>query len=263
MTISVNGVEIPEAAIRAEAQHHPAPSADRALTAAAQALAIRELLLQRAQQLSLAPTPVTDPEGRRETDDDALIRQLLDAEISVPEPDEETCRRYYGNNRARFMSPALYEAAHILFAADPADAKATEKAVAAATDVIAILSHDPAVFETIARERSDCSSAKDGGRLGQVARGDTVPEFETFLVALEEGQICPVPVKSRYGAHVLRLDRRIEGRALPFEAVRERIAAYLSEASWRRAVAQYLKLLAGQASLSGIALDAASTPLVQ
>lgn len=261
--ISVNGVEIPHAAILAEAQHHPAPSADGALAAAARALAVRELLLQRARSLGLLPEPQSDAEGRRETDEDALIRQLLEAEVAVPEADAETCRRYYATHRARFRSADLYEAAHILFASDPADTRASQKAVAAAEDAIAVLMDNPEAFGAMARDLSDCSSAKEGGRLGQIARGDTVPEFETFLVALEEGQICPVPVRSRYGAHVLRLDRRLEGRLLPFEAVQARIAGYLRAASWRRAVAQYLKLLAGHAAIEGIDLEGASSPLVQ
>ena len=46
----------------------------------------------------------------------------------VPEPDDESCRRYYERNAARFRSPDIYEAAHILFAASPADAQGYAKA---------------------------------------------------------------------------------------------------------------------------------------
>ncbi|MCG8542737.1 MAG: peptidylprolyl isomerase [Alphaproteobacteria bacterium] len=261
--IQVNGVEVPEAAIRAEAQNHPAESPDEAFGAAAQALVIRELLLQQARALKLAPQPQTDDSGRRETEEDALIRRLLESEISLPEADDDTCRRYFDNNRERFRSPDLYEAAHILFAADPADTDGYASATAAAEATLETLDRDPGAFAAIARERSDCTSASNGGRLGQVARGDTVAEFETFLVNLEEGQLCPVPVKSRYGVHVLRLDKRIEGRPLPFEAVRDRIAGYLHEASWRRGVAQYIRLLAGNARIDGIDLNGATSPLVQ
>ena len=261
--IQVNGAEISEAAIRAEAQNHPAESPEAALGAAAEALVVRELLLQQARALELAPQPQTDETGRRETDEDALIRQLLEVEISLPEADDEICRRYYDNNRQRFRSADLFEAAHILFAADPSDEDGYASAVAAAEATLETLDRDSSAFEAIARERSDCTSANNGGRLGQVARGDTVAEFETFLVNLEEGQLCPVPVKSRYGVHVLRLDKRIEGRLLPFEAVRDRIAGYLQESSWRRGVAQYIKLLAGNASIEGIDLDGATSPLVQ
>ncbi len=115
----------------------------------------------------------------------------------------------------------------------------------------------------MARAFSDCPSATDGGRLGQVGRGDTTPEFEAALLSLEPGQIYPEPVQTRYGVHVLRLDRKIAGRTLPFEQVRERIAVYLEESSWRRAVAQYVALLAGQARIAGFDMAGASSPLVQ
>lgn len=259
----VNGVEIDRTAILAEAQNHPSESPDKALSDATEALVVRELLLQEARRQGLHPAPETIADGRRETDDNALIRQLLESTLSVPAADEASCRRYYENNRRRFISEDLFEASHILFAAAPDDEAAYQKASDASSEVISYLQSNPGSFEEIARERSDCPSGKEGGRLGQVSRGDTVPEVETFLVALEAGQLCPVPVKSRYGVHVLRLDHKIEGRQLPFDAVQQRIADYLQEASWRRALSQFIQLLAGRAKIEGIQLNAASSPLVQ
>jgi peptidyl-prolyl cis-trans isomerase C len=72
-----------------------------------------------------------------------------------------------------------------------------------------------------------------------------------------------VPVETRYGVHVLRLDAREDGRQLPFEAVQERIADYLQQQSWNRAVAQYISILAGKARIEGLRMAAASSPLVQ
>lgn len=259
---SVNGVVIPEAAIAAEMQNHPAASAEAAWIEAARALAVRELLLQEARRQGLAAEPSEDGASRR-TDEDALIDRLLEAAVQVPEADEETCRRYYDRNQARFRSPDLFEPSHILLSAAPDDHPAYQAAVQAAEALIGQLQQDPARFAELARAHSACPSAAVGGSLGQVGRGQTVAEFETFLFALEPGQLCPVPVKSRYGVHVLRLDRRIEGRQLPFEAVRERIAEYLQEAVWRRASAQYLQLLAGRSELRGVDLTGSETPLVQ
>lgn len=262
-SICVNQTEISEAEILAEAQNHPASDPEQALAEAREALVIRELLLQAAQTRGLQPDPRSDEEGRRETDDEALIRALLETEIKVPDADDASCRRYYDNNIAQFQSPDIYEAAHILLAAHPSDSESYDKAVAEAEAIIELLGRDPNLFESIARERSACPSNKDGGRLGQVTKGQTVPEFETFLFELEEGQLCPVPVRTGFGAHVLRLDRKIPGRQVPFEIVAEQIAAYLEEASWRRAVAQYIQILAGQATISGIDLQGSRSPLVQ
>jgi peptidyl-prolyl cis-trans isomerase C len=90
-----------------------------------------------------------------------------------------------------------------------------------------------------------------------------VPEVETFVFQLEEGQLCPVPVRSRYGYHVLRVERRVCGRPLPFEAVNEKIAAFLEDRVWRQAVRQYIELLIGSADIKGIDLKGSISPLVQ
>lgn len=265
MPVFVNGVEISDHAINSELQYHPAASVEEAREAAARALAARELLLQTAAQRGIdrPDPPEQGQEDERETDDEALIRTLIAREVETPEPDAETCQRFYQQNLKRFRSPDLFEAAHILFPADPKDAEASARAKEQATAVLAKVLAAPQRFADLARELSACTSAAHGGNLGQITRGQTVPEFETFLYNLEPGQICPVPVKTRFGYHVLRLDRRIEGRQLPFEAVRDRIADYLREHVWRRAVSQYLQLLVGQAEIRGIELSGARTPLVQ
>jgi peptidyl-prolyl cis-trans isomerase C len=263
--VVVNGTEISDRAIKAEVQYHPASSFEEAHQAAARALVIRELLLQAADQLGIADIePVMDPQtGRRETREEALIRMVIEQEVKIPEPDEAACRRYYENNRRRFRTEDLLEAAHILFLADPQDEQATARAKEQASGALARVLEDPASFGALAGELSACPSAAQGGNLGQITRGQTVPEFETFLFNLEPGQICPVPVKTRFGYHVLRLDRQIEGHELSFEAVRDRIAAYLREHVWRRAVSQYLRLLIGQADIRGLELEGAKSLLVQ
>ena len=114
--VSVNGVTIPRDAIAREVQQHPAPTPLAAWKEAARALAVRELLLQEARRLELSGEPLSDGEGRRETGDEAAIRVLIESEVAVPEPDEAACRRYYEQNRGRFRSADIYEAAHILIA---------------------------------------------------------------------------------------------------------------------------------------------------
>ena len=115
----------------------------------------------------------------------------------------------------------------------------------------------------MAREQSECDSRANGGRLGQIVRGETVPEFEMALQGLEEGQIAASPVRSRFGAHVLKLDARANGEILPFEYVREQIESYLAERQWRRDVAAYIERLVSQAQIEGVDLSPANSMGVQ
>lgn len=251
MQFSVNGVTISSAEIGAEMQNHPADSPEGALAAAQRALLVRELLVQRAKQLGIAPSPQTDGAGRTETTEDALVRQVVEKEVEFPQISEDVCRRYFEERPERFMSPPLYEASHILFSVQRDDQDAYQAAEAKARELIESLAESPGRFGNLARRYSECPSGKSGGRLGQVSRGDTVPEVETFLESLEIGQLCPIPVKSPFGIHILRLDNRIEGRPLPFSTVRRRIEAHIRATGWKDAIKAHIRYLASEAEIEG------------
>lgn len=254
--ISVNGVLIDDDVIGREAQYHPAPSFEAAREQAARALAIRELLLQEARSQGI------HCDGDEGAEDDT-IRALIAREVAVPEADEATLRRYFENNRERFRAPEIYDAAHILFPALPDDAEARAEARRKAEAAISDIGGDASRFAAVACERSACPSAAQGGSLGRVARGQTTPELETFLGQLEPGTICPVPVPSRYGYHVLRLVGRSGGAPLAYEEVRDEIRRFLTAAGWHQATRHYLMVLAGRARIVGVSLAAAENPLVQ
>jgi peptidyl-prolyl cis-trans isomerase C len=252
--VKVNGVAIARALIAREVQHHPARTPTDAWRAAAQALVVRELLLQEASRLSVDAIPQEDTNGRRETADEANIRALIDREVKTPEPDTATVQRYYEQNRRKFRSADLYECAHILFAASARDPKAYGEARASAAMVIVELEKAPERFKEFARTLSACPSAKSGGHLGQVTARDLTPEFARALDELAPGCITKEPIAARYGFHIIRLDRKVAGQELAFATVAERIAAHLKASVERRAIAQYLARLVSRAVIEGIAL---------
>lgn len=261
--ITVNGLAVPEADILAEAQHHPAANPGAAVAAAARALVVRELLRQEAERLGLETLAGEGSRGRRETSEEATTALLLEKEVTVPSASEEECRRFHQRNPARFRSPDIREVRHILLAAPETDKPARDKARAEAQRLIEHLKENVGDFGRLARSSSDCPSREQGGNLGQVAPGTTVPEFEAALQRLAQGEIGKEPVETRYGMHVVIVDRHIAGEALPFETVRDRIAAWLEARAWSRAVAQYISVLAGRADIRGIDMAAAPGPLVQ
>ncbi|WP_417433137.1 peptidylprolyl isomerase [Hoeflea sp.] len=257
--ITVNGETITAALIASEAQNHPAPRSKPGMPwmAAARALAFRALLLQKARSMGLVPEPRQVAEGQYETDEEALIRQVLDVALDPAEPSQQDLRAAYEAAPDRWRAPTLYEAAHILFPVRPGDGAALATASTAAGAVLAELQRDPRGFERLAREHSACSSRDNGGRLGQLISGDTVPEFETVLDELAEGSITPEPVLTRYGLHIIRLDARAEGAILPFEAVAPRIREMLEKAAWAKAGREFMAELAREAEVTGITLVAA------
>lgn len=255
--VEVNGETISAQLIASEAQNHPAPPGKPgyAWRAAAQALTVRALLLQEARHLGLEAQPQELERGRRETEEEALMRVLIEADVRATPPDEAACRAVYEAQPDRFRAPNLYEAAHILLPAAPQDAKGRAEAAALAAALIEEIRRDPRAFDRLAKEHSACESRSAGGRLGQIAAGDTVPEFEAVLETLEEGALSPEPVQTRYGVHVIRLDAVAKGAVLPFDVVRPRIRDMLERASWAHAAKALVVRLVKKAEISGVDLS--------
>ncbi|MDO8802332.1 peptidylprolyl isomerase [Phenylobacterium sp.] len=254
-TVVVEGVEIPEFLIAEEVQNHPSLSAAEARTAAGKALAVKALLLHRADELGLTPRPIKDEAGREETNEEALIRAVLDAEIEIEAPSHAERRRVYDTQRAHFTSPPLLEAAHILVEPKGEDAEALERARQTAQGILLRCLTEPSQFAHLARTLSDCPSGKVGGSLGQLGPGDVVGEIERALGGLQAGDIFPRPVASRFGWHILKLERRIEGRELPFDYVEDKIALHLESRAWTAAATRYVSDLADRARAQGVAFS--------
>lgn len=248
MGLSVNGVDIDDDVIEREMAHHS--GAANPLRQSVHEVVLRTLLLQEADRL-----------GIDDGDDDDRIETLLAREVAVPQADDDACKRFYAGHPQQFTSGELVEARHILFQVTP-DAP-LELLRETAESVLAALKADPDAFDTLARQYSNCPSGAVGGSLGQLGRGQCVPEFESVIFRLEAGQLAERPVETRFGLHLVQVLRRVEGRLLPFNAVRTRIAQYIESAAWQRAVHQYLQLLVGRAEIGGVTLDGAHDPLVQ
>ncbi len=191
------------------------------------------------------------------------MRAVIERDVVVPTADEANCKRFYDQNLRRFRTPDLFAVSHILIAAAPDDAVGRDAARRSADTLLAELRTSPERFESFAKSHSACPSREIGGALGQIGPGQTVPEFEKALPTIAVGSIGVDPVETRYGFHIIRVERRDAGRQLAFEIVRDRIATYLDERVRRAAVRQYIAVLAGEAEIIGIDLGSTSTPLVQ
>jgi peptidyl-prolyl cis-trans isomerase C len=223
--------------------------------ASAEAAAARELLRQEA----LATGMLELDADAGEVDD--AIERLLGREVSTPEPSAAECRRFYDAHPELFIRGELVAVRHILFQVLPGTPIAALRARAEAT--LGELLRSPERFEALARECSNCPSAQQGGNLGQVQRGEMVPEFEQVLFKGTWTGIHAQLVKTRFGFHIVAVERRAAGQQVPFEAVEQQVAGRLRARVLERALAQYVRVLAGRADVRGVELRAAPTPLVQ
>lgn len=246
--IKVNGTVITPDEISSEMQFHAAESQEAAMQKSSEVLIIQLLLLQKARELGL------DKDLPAESDvpsEETIIGRLVEQEASPQDVTEEECQRYFDANKDQFVSQDLLQVKHILLGADPEDEDKRAVAKEAAESLISKLVESFDQFEALANDHSDCPSKETGGSLGQITRGQTTAEFEDAVFELEEG-LAKDPVESRYGYHVVYIDKKLLGKQLDYEQVKSDVANMLMEFGQRRAIAQYIHKLVDESEIEGI-----------
>ena len=229
--------------------------------------AYSELLRQAAiGQGLLSDGDLSSSDGVQSEEAANAIEALLDMNLTIPEPSEDACRRHHSANQAIYSTGERIKVRHILFAVTQGvDVVALRNR--AETTLLDVRCHDGKSmidgFSTAAKLMSNCPSGLDGGNLGWLTYIDCAPEFAKELFGHVEVGVLPRLVHSRFGLHVVEILERVAGTEQPFEAVSGAVAMSLRQKSYVTALRQYLRLLAGNAAIVGVDIEAADTLLVQ
>ena len=170
---------------------------------------------------------------------------------------------YYDQHRDDYRLPEQVKVSHILIktplpAADgKVDDKAVEAARVKAEDVLKQVKAGGDFAKLAEKYSDDPGSAKNGGSLGLVGRGRTVPEFEKAAFSLPKGQISDL-VKSSYGYHIIRVDDKQDAHMKTLEEVKADIEPILKQQKAQRAAENAANALVKQARADGLDKAAAA-----
>mgnify|MGYP001076585937 CR=1 FL=1 len=178
----------------------------------------------------------------RELKVEAILEKVGTQAEKVSETDVEL---YYQYHPDQFRRPETRLARHILVTINddiPENIRsAAEKRIA---EIAARLKKEPGRFEEQALKHSECPTALEGGKLGELPRGKLFPELDAVLFTLKPGEVSDV-VESSLGFHVLRCDAITEEKVLGFEQAKASIRKLLEKKrkravqhGWMRALLQ-------------------------
>ena len=228
--------------------------------------ACSELLRQAAIEAGLLPDDDPVPSGGAMSEAaSAAIETLLDRELALPQPSDEACRRHHAAQHGRYAVGERVRVRHVLFAVTPGvDVNALrQRAEGCLLDVRGTPPDGEDRFAVAAAATSNCPSGAEGGSLGWLTSEDCAPEFARELFGKPEVGVLPRLVHSRFGLHVVEVLAREPGLAPAFEVVKSAVEQALRQQTFTTALRQYLQLLAGQAQVEGVDLEASASPLVQ
>jgi peptidyl-prolyl cis-trans isomerase C len=157
---------------------------------------------------------------QRELVFDAVMRQIATRSAAVSELDVQS---YYQRHQERFIRPETREARHLLITVNPDFAENTRPNASQRIEKLAgILSNNPDQFAELAARHSECPTALEGGKLGQVKPGQLDATVEQALFQLPAGNVSPI-VESPLGFHLVLCEGIYPAQTLAFEEVREAI----------------------------------------
>ncbi|MBK9442543.1 MAG: peptidylprolyl isomerase [Comamonadaceae bacterium] len=230
--------------------------------------ACSELLRQAAvAQSLLSADDLPSADGVLSEAASTAIEALLELKLLIPEPSpERLASATTPHIRPAYATGERVNIRHILFAVtEGVDVALLRNR--AETCLLNVRCHDGTrqddQFAKDANNLSNCPSGSDGGHLGWLTHSDCAPEFAKEIFGNKEIGVLPRLVHSRFGLHVVEVLAREPGKDQPFESVRGAVAMALRQKTYVTALRQYLSLLAGNAVLEGVDMDAADSALVQ
>jgi len=173
--------------------------------------------------------------------------QVTDAEI----------QQYYNQHLKDYQIDDQVKVRHILIKVDGNDPKADAAAKAKAQDVLDQLHHG-GNFADLAKKYSDDPGSKEqGGELGFLKHGATVPEFDQAAFSLQPGQTSGL-VRSKYGYHIIQVEEKQTAHTRPLSEVKADIQATLTRQKEGQQEQAFAQQIATEAQRTGFAATAAA-----
>ena len=173
---------------------------------------------------------------------------------------------YYDQHRDEFRASEQVNVRHILIKTPPlgpdgkTDPKGVEEARKKAEDILKQVKAG-ANFADLAKKYSeDPGSAKNGGSLGWIGRGRTVPEFEKSAFSLPKGATSDL-VQSSYGFHIIHVDDKQDAHTKTLDEVKDQIEPLIKQQKAAQAADAQASTLAAQAANGGLDKAAAAKGL--
>ena len=181
---------------------------------------------------ALQQAGITEEQLRQQIRDQLPIQKVQERVAGDVGPSQEEIEQFYEQNKAaQFTTPEARCTRHILFNKDQ-KAKAEE---------VKQQLQNGGDFAELAKEYSqDPGSAEQGGELGCIGRGETVPNFEEAVFNAKQGEIVG-PVETEFGYHLIEVTEIQEEATQPLSEVEGQIRDQLTTEAQSQAFTAWLQ----------------------
>ena len=156
---------------------------------------------------------------------------------------DQQISEFYTKNPERFQQPEAVRTSHVLVRVPEKADAAARRAARAEADRVRAAAFKGEDFAALARRHSqDQGSAVNGGDLGFVVRGQTIPAFEEAAFGLKPGQVSQV-VETTFGFHVIKAGEHRAARTVPLDEVKGEVTEFLKQQQMQEKTAAFVERL--------------------
>jgi peptidyl-prolyl cis-trans isomerase D len=178
-----------------------------------------------------------------------------------PQVSDADIQAYYNQHQSQFQVKEQVKVRHILISVPTgADSKTDAAAKAKAEDLLKQIKSGANFAELASKNSDDPGSKSQGGELGWLDRGRTVPEFDKVAFSLAPGQTSDV-IKTQFGYHILQVEDKKTAHLRPLSEVKSEIVPILEQQRTGAAEQTYASQLVADAKKNGLEKAAAARGL--
>jgi peptidyl-prolyl cis-trans isomerase D len=178
-----------------------------------------------------------------------------------PQVSDADVQAYYNAHKDQYEVKEQVKVRHILIAVPSgADSKTDSAAKSKAEDLLKQIKGGGNFADLASKNSDDPGSKVQGGELGWLDRGKTVPEFDKAAFTLNPGQTSDV-IKTQFGYHILQVEEKKTAHLRPLAEVKGEIVPVLEQQKSGAAMQTFASQLAADAKKNGLDKAAASRGL--
>jgi len=206
------------------------------------------LLLQKAREMGLHPphsildlmaeeiqgkTPSQASPPKKELEERLarlwLLGKVTEKLCPPPTTADTEARRYYQSHKGEYKIPERVIARQIVLTSEKE-----------AQEILKTLKSKKTRFQAMAKKYSIGPEGERGGLLDPIYKGEEPPGFH-ILFTMKKGQLSPI-VRSPYGYHIFKLEKREGAKVLPFSQVKDEIKRHLQSTRMKECLEKWLAL---------------------
>jgi parvulin-like peptidyl-prolyl isomerase len=187
---------------------------------------------------SLQKSGMTRADMEARLRDTILMNKVFGRELrSREDATDKELRERYDREKERYRLPEREHLREIVIL-KPATGSA-DAARQRAESVAAQARATGADFAALAASSSESGTRNKGGDLGEVARGELLPDLDKAVFNSQAGSVIG-PIESKSGWHILKVEQRLPSEIPAFESIKDRLRRDASDDAWQRDYKAYI-----------------------